>query len=500
MALSGFGRGQRLLGRAEGLGTTLVVIVFIAAVVYASSRPTLRERFDLTEGATYTLEEQTRSILGALEVPVTVTTLFRPEPQAIPNGLAEAQARAASYVRNLLEEYVVAGGGRFSVRHLDPHADRPEVEGLINRLHITRYNVVIVEAEDRTRQVYLEDLVTIDRGFADPQRIEPAELRQYHGEGPLTSAVLSVADDAPPRIAQLVGWDEPSLTDFDLFGLGLLSESLRGQGFEIEPVELEGQRLPEGFDIVAVLGPRRPLSDAAIAALRAHHRAGGGLFLALEPTVRDDGLEVLLSELGLRREHRVATRDDVPFEGLRRAVIPVRRFRAEHAITAPIAKRGVFANFPAAGHVDRTTDADPTLRTTSLVLTESNVWGDVWPGPEEPGNAHFDDGLEVRAERTLGVAVEGGPGRVVCFGGAGFLGNSYLGSAEGGPGNMDLALNAMNWLAEREEAVASRPRDVFESRVDMTEDERWSVYLYVVVFMPLAGVLLGLVVWFVRRR
>ena len=65
---------------------------------------------------------------------------------------------------------------------------------------------------------------------------------------------------------------------------------------------------------------------------------------------------------------------------------------------------------------------------------------------------------------------------------------------------MDLILNSMNWLAEREQLVDVPPREVFESRVDLFDAEQRDVFLYVVVYMPLAGALLGLIMWFIRRR
>ena len=65
---------------------------------------------------------------------------------------------------------------------------------------------------------------------------------------------------------------------------------------------------------------------------------------------------------------------------------------------------------------------------------------------------------------------------------------------------MDLALNAVNWLVGREEAIEARPRSVFENRIDLLDDERTTIRLYVLLWMPLSGILLGLLVWFVRRR
>ena len=57
------------------------------------------------------------------------------------------------------------------------------------------------------------------------------------------------------------------------------------------------------------------------------------------------------------------------------------------------------------------------------------------------------------------------------FGASSLVTNQYF-QAEGGRANLDLVLNSVNWLVGREEAIEARPRQVFESRVELTDDER----------------------------
>jgi ABC-type spermidine/putrescine transport system permease subunit I len=60
-----------------------VVLIVVAVVTYAATRPTLRRRLDLTEGAQYTLSEQTRQILADLPQPVTFIELLIGFPFAL---------------------------------------------------------------------------------------------------------------------------------------------------------------------------------------------------------------------------------------------------------------------------------------------------------------------------------------------------------------------------------------------------------------------------------
>lgn len=174
MALSGgFTRGGRMLGAAEGLGAVLVVTALVAALTYAATRPTLRARLDLTEGETFTLSDQTRSILRALEAPVTAVTILRPELQRVPNGLAEVQARAIAYVDNLLEAYALASGGQLTVRRLDLHAENVEIERLVQDLHLTRFNVVVIQGRCAAGRCSSRISSPSTRAWPTPRRSSP---------------------------------------------------------------------------------------------------------------------------------------------------------------------------------------------------------------------------------------------------------------------------------------------------------------------------------------
>ncbi|MHC5211755.1 MAG: Gldg family protein [Planctomycetota bacterium] len=498
----GFTRGWRVAGAAEGLGTALVVLVLIAALTYAATRPTLRTRLDFTEGADYTLSAQTQAVLEELPHAVTFLSLMQPELQRMPNGLTAVQQRAIRYVDNLLEEYVVASGGQVRVRNLDPTGDRVEVEALARDLHLTRYNVVVVQGPTRTQQVFLEDMVTIDRGLADPQAISPAELVDLRGEAPLTSALLSVAYEDAPRIGFLRGYGGPDPDDLTAdYGLGIFVEALRGQGFDPRSLDMTGRdSVPDDVSVVAVWGPTVRLGQRVIGALRAFHERGGHLLLGIDPLLDDPDLDAFLAELGAARERVVLCRDDGLLEGPRRAVLAINSFQPEHPISAPIARQGYFATMEHAGGLSRVPGRAATLTATAIALTSPGVFGDHLTGAQQPGDYVLGEG-EVPAVRAVGYALEADAvGRSVVFATGSFLTRAYVTSAEGGRANMDLGLNSVHWLVGREEAIEARPRQVYESRVDLLEHEHRRIVLYVLGLMPLGGIALGLLVWYVRRR
>jgi len=491
----GFTRGWRVAGAAEGLGAVLVVAALVAALTYAATRPSLQVRLDLTEGADFTLSEQTRSILRDLKVPVTATVLMRPELQSIPNGLTDVQARAIRYVDNLLEVYALASGGELTVRRIDPNTELVEAGRLAKELHLTRYNVVVLQGPTRTRQVFLEDMVTIDRGLADPDAIQPAQLVELRGEAPLTSAILAVSYEKAPRVGVLQGYGGPGFDDPDPFGLSVFVEALRGQGLEPAAIDLSGSdKVPEDVSVLAVWGPSTRLGARAVSALDEFHRRPGGILLGLDPMLEDADLDRWLGTLGVGRERAVLCRQDELQQGARRAVLAIRRFGPDHPISAPIARQHYFALFDFAGGL-----RGPSPGSSVLALTAEDVFGDLPAGPEQDGDFVLGEG-EIPGSRAVALALEpNDAGRLVVFGASSFLTNQYL-QAEGGRANLDLGLNSVNWLVGREEAIEARPHQVFESRVELLDEERRLIGVYVLGLMPLGGLLLGLLTWWARRR
>jgi hypothetical protein len=502
VALGGFSRGRRWLGAAEGLGTAAAVLAIVAVVTYAATRPTLRHRLDLTEGAQFSLTDQTRQVLASLPRPVHADLLMRPEIGAtvVPNGLFEVQAHAIQYVDGLLREYELASRGKLVVRRLNPDVDRLEAEELARKFQLTRYNVLVVTGGERNHVVRLEDMVTIDRGLVVGESVRPAQLVELRGEAPLTAALLDVGQDDPPRVGFLRGLGGPAPDQQDNFSLFLFHEQVRGQGLQPESVDLrQGGSVPEGVQTLVVWGPEIPLGPRLRDELLAFHDRGGSLLIGVDPLHEDPDLDAVLGQLGLERERHILCREDPLVQGQRRSSLAITRFSAGQEITAPIAKQGTFVNVFGAGGLGRRADAPAGTSCEPLLTAPEDCFGDIPSAPGTPGDWTLGPG-EVAGPRVLGYAVTGKGGRAAVFGASSFLTTYFLLSPEGGSGNLDLALNTINWLARREQSIGARPRQVYESRVDLTPAENQQVLLYVVLLMPLGGLALGVIVWMARRR
>ena len=85
--------------------------------------------------------------------------------------------------------------------------------------------------------------------------------------------------------------------------------------------------------------------------------------------------------------------------------------------------------------------------------------------------------------------------RIVVFGDSDFASNGALGV----PGNRDLFLNTVNWLAQQENLIAIRPRDPEDRRVTLTADAGAAHLLADGADLPGLVLLAGVQTWWRRR-
>jgi ABC-type uncharacterized transport system involved in gliding motility auxiliary subunit len=93
------------------------------------------------------------------------------------------------------------------------------------------------------------------------------------------------------------------------------------------------------------------------------------------------------------------------------------------------------------------------------------------------------------------VDVNIGLTRAVIVGTSRFVDNSNLSG-----GNLDFFMNSLNWLLQREQLLAVSPKLPEEFSLNMSPNQQRAVYALVIVGMPLAVAILGIVVWLRRRK
>jgi ABC-type uncharacterized transport system involved in gliding motility auxiliary subunit len=153
------------------------------------------------------------------------------------------------------------------------------------------------------------------------------------------------------------------------------------------------------------------------------------------------------------------------------------------------------------------------LNVTTLAATSESAWGErnyrrrgvpeYNPGVDIKGLPQMDPanclGVAVAAERVqargnLPFSVRSG--RLVVFGTADLVTNNRL---QGAPGNYNLFLNAINWTVDRDTQLNIPPRPVEKFQLALSQQELLRLRYCLLLLVPGAAALLGLMVYWSRR-
>ena len=91
-----------------------------------------------------------------------------------------------------------------------------------------------------------------------------------------------------------------------------------------------------------------------------------------------------------------------------------------------------------------------------------------------------------------------GKGRIVVIGDADFASDDVLNSVAN-VGNVDLFMNAVNWLATEEELISIRPKEPEQREVILTAPQARAIIYSNILFVPLLVLAAGGIVWWRRR-
>ena len=517
MALSGkttFTRGRKWAIGLNVLVASLLAPLAGGLLIYLAFRPEARHRVDLTARRTYTLAERTTKILSAIDEPVDVYTCFRPTPINASGGFSPGMeyviAAIATHCNDLLREFELRSGGKVRLHAYDPNqtGHLVRITELTRAIGETALNVAVVERGNRRRVLRLPDLAAFDEGTRTTEQHSRAVLHGFRDEEALAKALLSVTEEKSPRVAFLKGHGERSPIEDGMaasgtMGMGLLGKALLAQNYEIATVELSGGApISAGeLDVLVIADPLEPLTEREVETIARYASGGGRLLVMLSPDSANSLDFPLLDQLyGVARTpHPVCQETKLGELKSEPDSFFTDGWSPDHPIVQPLRAKGLRMHWEKVAPIKPIGRAEQVdVVAVPLVWTGSAAWADL---PDAGGrrNRAFDPGAETQLPLTLAVAVErrGERGRAVVVGTASALDNVNLAS---GTANRDFALNAIDWLASREQLISIAPKPFDVQRIDLTPAEFRTIFLYVVVAIPALGLLLGIAVFWARRN
>lgn len=430
-------------------------VVLIVVLVTVGDRT--RILFDLTEGETLTLSDQTRDIIGSIRRDVEITAFVaRDDP---------ARVEAVT----LLDRYRRLNR-RIDVSVVDP-AENP---GDAARLDIDPLlGGVVLMTDDRT------------------------ERAPTPSEGDLTAGLARLLRSEETIVCATAGHGERSFEDETSEGMSVAATVLERDGYSTVEVDLlASPSVSDDCTVLLVAAPTGGLGPAVQRAVERWVEDDGRLLLLTDPVSEIVPLEQLLDDHGLGIERGVV------FEGDAANVVG-------GDVSAPIVTRFPSANpvvrglpptfFPLVQEVVvEDTVFDDGLSTGRLAETSPTSYlereplhPDFDPADDRPGPI----AVVGAADRSRVDGVDVRRTRIVVTGDVDFATNGAVAEA----GNAQLLRQAVAWLSETEDLVAISPNLPTDRPLRLTDARADYALLVSAGLVPGLFILVGVMVWAARR-
>jgi len=479
--------------RGEIVLYTLGVVGVLCAIAYLSVQ--FPARLDMTEEGKYSLSPQTVTMLKRLDKPVHITFFHDP------------------LMRETVELY------ELMTRYTD-------------KLTLEFFDPMLNPAAARMRGVQ----------FAGTSLIESEGRKmQISGstESEIANAILRISLGVTQKVCFLDGHREPdpfSLETHDhmeggaghTHGLGAIYEMHQQHGmakarnaletlnYTVEKISLSQSSSAETLSrcsLLVIAGPKLGLLPVEISAIERFLAAGGNGFFLLDPFVRT-GLEPVL------REYGIVIDDDIVID-------EASHFWADPSAPAvtdynyhPIAQDLPLTFFPGARSFSPTSQRVPRTDVVPMANSSKQSYGQT-----DPKRTSFQKGKDLPGPLTLmavavrrpvppGEAAIPAPGakpagatgkdpavpvtgrsRIAVVGDSDFATNSFFHIM----GNGRLFLNAVNYLASKENLIGLEPRARDAPRVNLTNRQMKGTFFLAVILLPALLAAIGIAVWWKQR-
>ncbi|MBI5451082.1 MAG: GldG family protein [Gammaproteobacteria bacterium] len=350
---------------------------------------------------------------------------------------------------------------------------------------------------DRDPQRVREMGITVDGEMVVEYQGRQQKLQEITERG-LSNLLQGLVRGGERRIVFLGGHGERSITAAAGYDLSGWATQLRSKGFKAEELNLgHSGAIPADVSMLVIASPQATVLPGEMKQIGEFIERGGALLWLTDPGPLY-GLEPLARQLKLQLLPGIVIDPNVSQVGMQLfgtddpRVALVARY-GQHAVTRNFQFNTLF---PLAGGI--VVDEDAQWDSEPVLQTMTNTWLETGP---TTGKIGYDEGRDTLGPVTLGVALERKLGaertqRVVVIADGDFLSNGFLGIG----GNMQLAMNLVNWLGSDEQLINVPVHVTVDPTLELSDGKKIAIFVGFMLVLPLLLLGGGLTWWWRRRR
>lgn len=310
-------------------------------------------------------------------------------------------------------------------------------------------------------------------------------------EPALTGALLRLAHSKDKLLMYLDGHGERKLDGIANHDLGEFGKRLQQNGYRIGSLNLTiAQDVPANASMLLITQPQIDLLPGEVDKLLRYIEQGGNILWLIDAEPLH-GLEILAEKLGLLLTPGIVI-DPAAEEMRAPANWALAAGYPPHAATRNF---NLITVFPFARVINP--EENTTWQLTTLVEAAPRGWVSTAKTQAKP---RFDKNRDVPGPASIAIALQRDVNdrdqRIVVVGSGSFLANAYSGNG----GNIDFGVNLVNWLANEEKLIATQPRAVKDSAVNLSKTRLAIVSGSFLLALPALLFLVGGVLWWRRRN
>lgn len=435
--------------RFQGRLSSLLLIMLVALLGYLSGQ--YHVRFDMTATGRNSLSQASIDLLQQLKEPVRITVFAKDQ--------SSVRSSAKELIGRYQERYAA-----IELRWVDPDREPQRV---------------------REQGIRVEGTLLIEVGGRQ-EKLEQLD------EQSLTNALIRLQRGAKPTLSFVQGHGERRPNGQANHDLSTWVKELQARGFLIKETTL-GAKLEAGNEasVLVLSQPQTELLPGEVEVLLQYLTQGGNLLWLAEPGPQR-GLEPVQELLGVKV--LPGTLVDLVGQLLaNNAALTVATVESYHP--HPLLRGfDLQTLFPFAAGLGQ--EPAESWQATELITTTSG-----WSETGDIGaEVAYDPDSDIKGPLPLAIAftrrVEGRAQRVIVIGDGDFLSNSYLGNG----GNLQLAMNMVNWLSADESFLNIAPLVAGDLTLNFTRMQMLLIGGGFLLLLPLALALYGAVICWKRKR
>ncbi len=481
-ALKGFfsRRQFRYGGYATVLTAVVIAVVILLNVAISAIESNWALTIDVTALKATDFSDQTFEVVGKIDEPVKVYTLY----QDSTSHMLRIQTEA------VLEKYHALNGS-ISVSNIDPMKNPALVQKYAGDMNLNEGSLVVTNADES--RVKVIDRTEFYYQYTNPYNNQPYTLFALEPE--MTAALLHVTSEETPRIFFLEGHDELAADTY----CTLLMSELEHQNFEVSMLNLTDDTdvtLRAG-DTLAIINPVRDLTDDEYAVLKSWLNDGGRMLFVLDYAT---DASVLRNFTALLDYYQLSFGEGIIAESAASTdnwtssnynLVP--NLNTENEITTSLIADGYSRLIlPQVRPVNAVTMPESEVLYDNLLTTSKSAVVESKDGNSLPGT-------QIIAQSMLkaNAADSKKDVRIVLMGSFYSLADTNLIYSSY---NMNYSLNVFNWLSNQQNVVEIGAKNIATNTLAIPDaGTAYTLGAIVVVAIPLIVLAAGIMVWLKRR-